>query len=490
MSKNVKLLIAGVVSVAVLSGGIIALKLTEPEADTSSVSDSSSQAESVLLYDEKADTVKSLSVENALCSYEITETKAADGENEAEYGVSGLEGIPLNSSVVNALPAGMATVTAEKIIEESADDLSQYGLADADTKVSVNFDDGTSKVILIGNDTPSGDIYACFEGENKVYAVDSEVFSVFRYDLDYYVSLVCLEAPETNDDYPIVNYLQIERTDLDYPIKFEYDSKSANSDYSGGTSSTHIMTSPIFAYVDIGEGSTAITHGMFGLTASSVATVNPTDDELAFAELDNPFCTVTMDTDDGETRVLKVGKTIDIDGTEYYMGYFEGIDVIYCFTKDSLPWIDMQPLDIASSLVFGTYFYDIGTMTVEAEGHETLEFETTGIDEDDFKVKLNGNDYDTERFKDFYQYLISTQAEEIYMEDPAESDLICKVTIKRNDEFDDETVEFYKGEDKTIIIKHNGVTSFINRINYDYTNVLLENIDKAETDEDFSQTWK
>ena len=155
-----------------------------------------------------------------------------------------------------------------------------------------------------------------------------------------------------------------------------------------------------------------------------------------------------------------------------------------------MPWVDMQPLDIASKLIFGTYFYDIGTMTVKADGHETLVFTTEGTDSDDFSVKLNGDDYDVERFQDFYKYLLNAQAEEIYTQEPDENDLICSVEIKRNDEFEDETVEFYKGDGKSVIIKHNGVTSFINKVNYDYINVLLDNIDKVQTDENFSMTWK
>lgn len=491
MSKNVKLLIAGIVSVAVLAGGIVALNLTKPDDNADSEDTVSSQTESLLLYDENTDTVKSVNVENDICSYEITRTKEADGENSAEYTIDSLKDIPLNSTVVNSIPTAVASVTAEKVIEENSSDLSQYGLEDSKTRINVSFDDGSEKSIVIGDDTPTGDIYMCFDGESNVYSVSSDTFSVFRNDTDCFVSLVCLEKPETNDDYPKVNYLEIQRKDLEYPIKFEYDEKSANTDYSGGTSSTHIMTSPVFAYVNIGEGSTAITHGMFGLTASSAVSIHPSDDEIEFAGLNDPICTVTMDTDDGHNRVLKIGNTITISDTEYYLGYFSDIDIIYAFSKDSLPWIDMQPLDIASSLVFGTYFYDIGEMKVTAKGHDTLDFVTEGTDKDDFTVKLNGEDYDTEKFKSFYQYLIQTQAEEIYMQDPDENDLICSVEIKRNDEFDDETVEFYRGtDDKNVIIKHNGVTSFINKINYDYLNVLLDNIDRMNTDEELVQVWK
>ncbi len=494
MSKSVKYLIAGISALILLVGGIVILKVTEPDenSDGTSVSETTvSQTESVLLYDNATDSVKSITVENSSSSYEITRTKEATEDTTAEYTVSGLENIPLNTEIVNNLPSNMASLTAKKVVEENATDLAKYGLDSEFVKVKVTFDDETEKNIILGDDSPSGDIYMRFDGENKVYTVKSDTYMVFRNDKDYYISLVCLAEPATTDDYPKVNYLEVIRPDLDYNIKFEYDEKSANSDYSGGTSSTHIMTSPVFAYVDIGEGSTAITHGLFGLTASSIAVLNPTDEELSFAGMDEPVCTVVMDTDDGKTRTLKIGDTLDVSGTTYYMGYFDDTDIIYCFNKESLPWIDMKPLDIASSLVVGTYFNDIGKLTIETEGHDKLEFVTSGSDEEEnFAVTLNGQEYDIERFKEFYKFIINTQAEEIYMEEPDADKLICSLKIERNDEFEDETVEFYQGEDKTVIIKHNGVTSFINKINYDYVNVLLKNIDKVNTDEEFITVWK
>ena len=228
---------------------------------------------------------------------------------------------------------------------------------------------------------------------------------------------------------------------------------------------------------------------MFGLTAASVFEINPDENAMEFAGLNEPSCTVTMETDDGKKTVLKIGNSLNLDGTDYYMGYIEGIDIIYAFTKDSLPWLEMQPLDVASSIVVGTYFYDIGAMTIETNDKK-LEFTTEGDEKDNFSVKLDGEDYDTERFQNFYKYLIQTQAEEIYLDDPSESDLICSIKIKRNDGKSDETVQFYKGDGKTVIIKHNGVTSFINRINYDYVNVLLENIEKINSEEDFTNVWK
>ncbi|MGN0606249.1 MAG: DUF4340 domain-containing protein [Oscillospiraceae bacterium] len=486
MSKNVKMLIAGISCIVLLSGGIVALKLTEPkEEDTDSAS--VSETENNVIYEE--DSIKSVSVENDSCSYTIIQTTPATDENSAEYSIEELKNVPLNTSIINNLPETLKTLSAEKIIDENASDLEQYGLAEPDAKIKITAENGSEHTLLIGNDTPTGNIYACMENETKVFALNNDTFSVFRYDTDYFISLVCIEEPESVDDYPVVNSLQIERDNLEYPIRFEYDEENADSDYSGGTASSHIMTSPVFAYVDIGEGSISVTHGMFGLTAASVFEINPDENAMEFAGLNEPSCTVTMDTDDGKETVLKIGNSLNLDGTDYYMGYIEGIDIIYAFTKDSLPWLDMQPLDIASSIVVGTYFYDIGAMTIETNDKK-LEFTTEGDEKDNFSVKLDGEDYDTERFQNFYKYLIQTQAEEIYLDDPSESDLICSIKIKRNDGKSDETVQFYKGDGKTVIIKHNGVTSFINRINYDYVNVLLENIEKINSEEDFINVWK
>ncbi|MBP1591436.1 MAG: hypothetical protein ILP22_05315, partial [Oscillospiraceae bacterium] len=93
-----------------------------------------------------------------------------------------------------------------------------------------------------------------------------------------------------------------------------------------------------------------------------------------------------------------------------YTGYYEGSDVLWKFSESSVPWVTMQPGDITSSLVFGSYIYDLKSMEITAGG-KTEKFEFTGNDADTYKVMLNGKDFDTERYKSFYQAVINAPAE-------------------------------------------------------------------------------
>ncbi|MBP0978915.1 MAG: hypothetical protein J6P89_12195 [Oscillospiraceae bacterium] len=77
-----------------------------------------------------------------------------------------------------------------------------------------------------------------------------------------------------------------------------------------------------------------------------------------------------METDDGKTYVLKTGMEYSGSDTAEsgYTGYYEGTDVLWKFSQSSVPWVTMQPGDITSSLVFGSYIYDLKSMEITAGG--------------------------------------------------------------------------------------------------------------------------
>ena len=101
-----------------------------------------------------------------------------------------------------------------------------------------------------------------------------------------------------------------ERKDLDYNIKVEYNENSENEESVNGTMSTHKLTEPVEAYLDVSK-STTYTHGLFGLTADSIHTVKPTEADLKATGLDNPQCTVTMVVEDGTEYKLLLGDSYE-----------------------------------------------------------------------------------------------------------------------------------------------------------------------------------
>lgn len=487
MSSSVKYLIAGVAAVALLTGGIIAMNLTDPSkktAEDSEVSDTVGETAEAI-YTGASDDIVSIEVKNDAGGYTfIRKTKAA-GEAQAVFTVDGLDGVVLDSSLVDGFAVQAKELVPNKVIAEKPDDLSTYGLDKPKAEVTITYDgDSAGKVeFLVGNDSPGGDIYVKTRDADTVYTVSSSFVKSYTYEKEYFVSKSVLEKP-ADEDMPIVKKITIERPDLEKPIILEYTGENE----SGGTSATHVMTSPVKAYLDVSK-STDYTHGLFGLSAESVLSLSPSKEELTVAGIETPSCTVTMETDDGKTYVLKTGMEYSgAEGSEAgYTGYYEGTDVLWKFSESSVPWVKMQPGDITSSLVFGSYIYDLKSMEVTAGG-KTEKFEFTGNDADTYKVMLNGKDFDLERYKSFYQAVIKAPAEEICTSDEGIGELRASFKLTYNNGNPDETIEFYAAEGNRVIIKKDGVTCFKCLASF-VERSLLPNIAAVEGDADFITIW-
>lgn len=485
MSSSAKGLIAGIAAVVLLGGGIAAMKFTEPkdEIDESSVTE---DAVDHTIYTGNGNDVKSVEVQNQSGGYTVKRvSKAASDEEQSTFTVEGLENIKTDDSLLSSFAPNAASLDSVVNIDDNAPELSKYGLDSPAAQVTITFDGDDAKTVtlLVGNDTPSGDVYVKLKDSPAVYTAASSFIKSYTYEKEYFVSRTILDEPE-EDNYPIIKTLKVERPDLEKPIILEYSGENE----SGGTSATHVMTSPVKAYLNVSD-SVSYTHGLFGLYASSVLSLSPTQEELTFAGIDTPSCTVTMTLDNGKEYVLKTGIPYDStdEGLPGYTGYFEGTDVLWSFSENNVPWVTMKPEDAMSSLVFGSYIYDLKGLEVTA-GSTSEKFEFEGKDADSYKVKLNGSDFDTERYKSFYQAVIKAPAEEICTSDEGIGSLLASFKLVYNNGHADEMIEFYEAADRKVIIKKDGETCFKCRSSF-VEKSLLPNIADINGDKEFVTNW-
>lgn len=487
MNKTIKGIIGGSICLVVLVGGFVALKLTD-KSDDNSEEDSLIAEESHIFYEHDSSEVNRVEVTNEEGGYVLYRTTEATDDTDATYNIEGIEDYTLNNTIVSTIPNNCSSLNALEFIEENSTDLSQYGLDNPTAEVTVYFDDDTSETLLIGNNSPVEGVYFKLANDDDVYTVNSNPLYVFTKNKNYFISRICLKTPD-DDNYPIVESITVERSDIDYDIVLNYDHRADDEDYIGGTSASHIMTSPVYAYLNV-ENSEDITHGMFGLTADSIVKLSPTEDDLEVAGINDPTCKVTMICDDGNTYTLTLGNSYTSsadESTEYtsYLGYFDGIDILFSFSEGAIPWLSLKPMDITSQLVFGTYIYDIGEMTIETND-TTLKFEGTG-DADDYSIKLDGKDFDLNRYKSFYQALIKAPAEELYI-DEVSGEPEVTVTINLQSGGEPDVIEFYRLNDRKCVIVHNGVPSFACRSSF-LDKSLLPNIENIDGSEDFVTNW-
>jgi hypothetical protein len=494
MSGSVKALIAAVIALAVLGGGLAAMQLLQNKGDASTDSseeDTESTTETdeslVLNPNESGDVVK-VEISNTTDFTVYLLTEETDTES-AVYTIEGLEDLTLDSSLLSTLVNNGSDLSAAQLVEENPEDLSKYGLAEPASVVTLTYADGAVFTMQIGDQSPLDSTYTYCETDGKVYLVKTSLMANYKKADTSFISKTVLAEPD-DEDYPIVESVRIEREDLDYDIYLEYDYDLAEDDSTGGTAATHVMKEPVSFYLDV-ESSTDVTNGMFGLTAGEIAAVHPTEEELAQAGItEESFCTVTMVCDDGNTYVLRLGDTYTTeDGTVYYYAYLEGVNLLYGVTEDNAVWATVQPGDIISGNIISTYVWDIATLDVSV-GDSKLSFVGAGEDQDSYVVTKNGETCDTERFRLFYRFLLGIYGEDTCIgESVPESEPDASVHLTSQDGKEDYTVEFYKLTSIKTLVTINGVSCFTIRTSC--LDTLTNNIEIFDdTNEDFVTTWQ
>ncbi len=490
MSKNFKALIAGVAALVLLGGGLTAALLLGGNEDTGggessgsgSVSEPTQAPEMISLNASLAEDVTKVEI-SAKEDFTVYRSAEATDESEAVYSIEGMEDIPMNKNLLSTVVRNASALSANALVEADAQDLAKYGLADPSADVTMHYADGSEFSIAIGAESPmdSTATYCAVDGD--VYLVKSTLMSNYCTEPKFFVSSTILEEP-AEEEYPIVNYLRVEREDLEYDIYLEY---ADDGEASGGTIAAHVMREPIFAYLNP-EKSVDATNSMFGLTAAEIAEIHPTDAKLEAAGILEPFCTVTMDCDDGNTYHLYLGSTYTAQsGSECYYAYLDGVDVLYGVAESSAIWATMQAGDITSANIFGTMVWDIAQLDVNV-GDKRLTFAGEG-DKDTYTVTKNGAACDKERFRLFYRFILSIYGEELCLgEEVPDRTPDASIHVAAQDGEEDYTVDFYKLDNLNMMVTMNGQPSY--KIRSSCLETIEHNIDIFDTEEEFVTTWR
>lgn len=484
------IIICGVIA-ASLAGVMLFLNSENGGADKDSSSSSSSAAassedESVIILEKTADDITAVHVTNTYGEFDLS--KPSSGKSG--WTIEQLSGINQNSTKKDSLRTNCGELEAKKLVEENAADLSKYGLDQPSATVDITYSDDTTATFYIGSEAPeSRYLYVKTSDSSNVYMVLATKLSYYTDPVTSYADLTLIAKP-SDDEWPDYGTETISRKDWDYEVKFENDPHDIE-----GMLSSQVMSSPIFAYLNI-TGSNTVTHGMWGLTATECVAVNPDDDVKKEYGLDDPFCTVNLKGDEYDYK-LSIGneayETDDegnvTDTSKGYYCYLEGVkgaDCVYIVSTDSLPWATFKIEDVISSIMTTNYLVDLSEITIEHNGEKTT-YEITsngsssetlddGSAADVTSVTLDGKELDVDNFKSLYQYIMTCPTSEIYFKDP-EGESVVTITEKRADGGED-VIELYKDTARRYIVKLNGRTSF--RIQSTWIDILLKNMDNVK----------
>lgn len=490
MKKNTKALIGCAVALVLAGGGYAAVMLTEEdETATSSTASVESEIDEnsvpVPIFEYEKAEVESVFVKNSEGEFTGIPEGKPDEDGNVTFTIEGLEDLDINTTLTGSLLTNSAALQSDSTAEKNPADLEKYGLKTPAAEITVKTA-SEEKTILVGAESPiEGETYCMEKNGDTVYLVSTTSLSVFMNNKEYFISTTLLETP-ADEVYPKIEEVRVVRDDLDYDIFIEYDKSADVEGETSGSLATHFMTEPVFAYLDAEKAQTT-THGMFGLAADSIVTAHPTEEEIAASGLAEPFCEVTMVTDEPSTHTLKIGNKLENENGSYYLVMFDDNEVIYAISEANLVWTTLQPGDITSKLIFGIYVWDIATLDIEVKGGESVSFEGSGDDADSYVVTKNGEECDTERFRSFYTFLLKTAAEDFVLDEEPVGEPIVSINIETQDGEASQKVEFYETDSKKVLISVNGSPCF--KCRAAYVDLLIDNLEKFDTNEEFVMNW-
>jgi hypothetical protein len=79
-----------------------------------------------------------------------------------------------DQDAISSMVSTLSSLSSERVVEDKASDLKQYGLTDPALEVDIASKDGKSQKLLLGDDTPAGNaVFAATSGDPRVFTIAS-----------------------------------------------------------------------------------------------------------------------------------------------------------------------------------------------------------------------------------------------------------------------------------------------------------------------------
>lgn len=286
----------------------------------------------------------SVKITNQGSEYDIVQN-GQNEDGETAWSVAGYEQIPQYDLRTSEPAEQMKTLYAEKIFTP-VEDLSAYGLDNPTATVIAFYPDGSSKTLKLGNENPdSTGRYAQLDEQQDIALISAGDAEVYMQTPDDYVDLTLVPYVQTTDDngneLPGIESCTITRSDLTAPIVMN----------KGDDDKLQIVSPQGMQLSD--ENQTLMENSISSLTAQSVESVNPSEQELSDYGLAQPAVQVDYKINGEEYTLLignisKVTETVteedassSVPENEYYV-MVSGRPVVYSVMESSLPWVTVS----------------------------------------------------------------------------------------------------------------------------------------------------
>lgn len=390
MKKNIKVLIAAIVCVAVLAVGlVVVLNLPENEEITENTSD-----DAILIFDKSNIIAEDITISNEsgeyrLLGYDYTGFEPSESESSGEtseteikmiYTMQEYETQQLSKTMTDSLVEQCSYMAALKVVDKSGERDSEYGLDNPVSTVIVVYSDGSTVTMYIGNDAPDNKgVYFKTDRSNTVYLVQKNMINMFLVDK--------LQMFVKNISYSFDTYAEIQTVNLTGTL-YEKDIYIKPLD-NNANFCNFVMESPYREICD-NEFFESFGESLYGVDGTTVIAVDITEDDIAEYGLDEPYMDITVTADD-ESSVHIVVSEPDDDNKCYIMKY-DGT-IIYQTDTEEISW-------------YGVTYRDFLADSIVVPNMSNL----IGVD-----ISLDGKDYHydithTVKLNEVYEEIIDNQA--------------------------------------------------------------------------------
>ncbi|MBO5929616.1 MAG: DUF4340 domain-containing protein [Clostridia bacterium] len=431
MSKRSRTLLLSAVALVALAGILLALLFLLPEKPSNGSNESTDT--SVVLLDKTVD--KTVSVVSAELKFQNESFKVLSTQDNVLY-VEGYEALPLNLYTLNELGETLLSVTASKKVTDTADNLTDFGFSTAKgclAAISVTYSDKSTYAFEIGNLSPNGEEYYLREKDSQtIYLVDSAFVEKITAKSTSYLShtLFTLPEAEKEDDQVAIKTVSLGGTIRKNAIVLHNNGRQNVGDDNLILSGFYI-SEPYFHAVN--DTSPLISLATFSAaTATDIVKLFPSVADLEKYGLAKPYSrcnvelaiqrsTTTGVGDDKKTTVsfhnafentLLLGNKTE-DGNYYALSIVEDevTPIVYIVTPEAVPWAELQYDDVADTMLFFQYIYNLEGMDITVDGkthnfHFAHDADAESV-EKKLTVTAGGKQYDTTSFRTLYSWLIS-----------------------------------------------------------------------------------
>lgn len=464
MKKTTKNIIIALAVLLILGiAAAVLLTLPEQAAEEESGTASTSSSEKLdLIIDHSLDEVEKMTLENNIVDETWVIVPPEDENSSKTLVFEGWEDVNVVDSEISTLARSFYTLYEMKEIGE-VEDLAEYGLkGSGEVKVVVDYTDGTTETIVVGRTAgeTSGRYVLC-DGivyiasissmieQKQTDFVNTEILTIVTEDT------VSEDGTATMENEAVVQSMHF--SGKNYPEEVLLQKSVDNRVY------TYEMVSPIYGGAGVSQMNLIVAQ-LESITATGVAAVHASEEDLAQWGLDEPSAVLEFEINE-EEHVIRLGNLVNGE----YSLMIDDNDTIYMISEDSVnEWANKSVFELRECYVYLVGIKDVKTLTVEDENGTNVYNTTRVLNEekstesveiyDITKVVKDGKDvdYDT-AYQPFYASLLSVCVMNEEFAEP-KGEALMTVTYGYFDGGDADVVEFYAhpDNDRRCVVLLNG----------------------------------